>query len=134
HLLRQSFSVSWDQWVKPVPRYQELLQKRGLELKRIDIQAVQAQFSEQELRDVQVHFLLAWMGFAARAEEPLVRDLVARERGYAEADKAELLAVQRRVAARILPRWSALAERGQVEITCSPLFHPILPLLIDSEI
>ena len=133
HVLRQSFSVDWDLWVKPVPRYWELLQKRGPELKRVDLSHIQAQFTEQELRDLQVHFLLGWMGFAARREEPLVKELLGRERSYAESDKQELLAVQKRVAARILPRWRTLAERGQVEITCSPLFHPILPLLVDSD-
>ena len=29
------------------------------------------------------------------------------------------------------PPTARLAERGQVEITCSPAFHPILPLLVD---
>jgi len=133
HVLRQCFSVDWELWVKPVPRYLELLNKRGLELKRVDLDAVQARFDEQELRDVQVHFLLAWMGFAARREEPFIADLIARERNYSEAEKLEVLAAQRRIAARVLPRWRALAERGQVEIACSPLYHPILPLLIDSD-
>ncbi len=133
HLLRQSFSVDWDLWVKPVPRYFELLQKRGPELKRVDLAEQQAQFSEQELRDLEVHFLLGWMGFAARREEPLVAELLARERGYSESDKHELFAAQKRIAARILPRWRALSDRGQVEFTCSPLFHPILPLLVDSD-
>jgi len=133
HVLRQSFSVDWDLWVKPVPRYAELLAKRGAELQRVDLNQVQALFTEQELCDLQCHFLLGWMGFAARAEEPLVRELISRERGFTDFDKSELLAAQKRIAARVLPRWKALDARGQVEITCSPLFHPILPLLIDSE-
>ena len=133
HVLRQSFSVDWDLWVKTVPRYWELLQKRGAELKRVDLGQVQAQFTEQELRDVQVHFLLGWMGFAARREEPLVAELIARERGFTENDKLSIIDLQRRIASRILPRWRAVAARGQVELTCSPLFHPILPLLVDSD-
>jgi alpha-amylase/alpha-mannosidase (GH57 family) len=133
HVLRQSFSVAWERWVKPVPRYAELLRKRGTDLKAIDLASVHGHFTEQELRDLEVHFLLAWMGFAARREEPIARELLQRERGFGEQEKLELLAAQRRVASRILPRWRALAARGQVEITCSPLFHPILPLLVDTE-
>ena len=88
-------------WVKPVPRYWDLLQKRGVDLKTVDLERAQAQFSAQELRDAQVHFLIGWMGFCARHEEPLVADLAARERGFSEADKLELLEASRRIALRI---------------------------------
>jgi hypothetical protein len=73
------------------------------------------------------------MGFAARREHPLVAELVAKERGFSESEKEELLQISRRIARGILPRWRALAEKGVVELTCSPMFHPILPLLVDSD-
>ena len=133
-VLSQSFSVDWDLWVKPVARYRELLDKRGLELKQLDLRKIQADFSSEELTDLQVHFALAWMGFTARNEEPLVQQLLAKERGFTEAEKIALLDLQRAIARRVVPRWKALRERGQIEITCSPLFHPILPLLIDSDV
>src|SRR5207248_8954811 len=88
---------------------------------------------DQDLIDLQVHFMLSWMGFAARREEPLVVELLAKQRFYSEHDKVQLLDVQKQIAARIVPRWRKLQERGQVEITCSPMFHPILPLLMDSD-
>jgi len=71
-VLSQSFSVDWDLWVKPVARYRELLDKRGLELKQLDLRKIQADFSSEELTDLQVHFALAWMGFTAR--RPTVAD------------------------------------------------------------
>jgi alpha-amylase/alpha-mannosidase (GH57 family) len=132
-LLRDSFSVDWDVWVRPVPRYAELLELRGTDPRHIDLLDRQARFTPQDLRDLQVNFLLAWMGFAARREEPFVRELAGKDRGFSEEEKVELIAAQRRIGARILPRWKALAARGQVEITCSPLDHPILPLLVDSD-
>ena len=134
HVLREDFSADWNVWVRPVGRYSELLDKRGTDLRQIDLLSRQAEFSAQELRDVQVHFILAWMGFAARREEPRIAELVAKERGYTEEEKVFALDGQRRIAARIVPRWRALAERGQVELTCSPLYHPILPLVIDTDI
>jgi alpha-amylase/alpha-mannosidase (GH57 family) len=133
HVLREGFSADWNIWVRPVPRYSELLDKRGTDPRQIDLLERQAAFSAQEIRDLQVHFVLAWMGFAARREEPRVAELIAKERGYTEEEKAAALDIQRRIASRILPRWRALAERGQVEITCSPFYHPILPLVIDSD-
>jgi alpha-amylase/alpha-mannosidase (GH57 family) len=134
HVLREDFSADWNVWVRPVGRYSELLDKRGTDLRQIDLLTRQREFSAQDLRDLQVHFILAWMGFAARREEPRIAELVAKERGYTEEEKVFALDAQRRIASRIVPRWRALAERGQVEITCSPLYHPILPLVIDTDI
>ncbi len=133
HVIKESFSIDWDLWVRPVPRYAELLARRGLDLRSVDLLRVQSAFSGQDLLDLQVHFVLGWMGFAARREEPLVGELVAKQRGFTHEEKLLLLDTQRRIAARIVPRWTALAARGQVELTCSPLYHPILPLLIDSD-
>src|SRR5256885_3210652 len=133
HVLRQDFSVDWDVWVKPVPRYRELLAKRGTEMARVDVLRAQEGFSTHELIDLQVHFMLAWMGFAARREHRLVAELVRKERGFTESEKTQLLDVSRKIAAGVVPRWRALAARGSVEISCSPMFHPILPLLVDSD-
>ena len=133
HVLRQDFSVDWDVWLKPVPRYRELLAKRGTEMARVDLLRAQEGFSTHELIDLQVHFILAWMGFAARREHKLVAELARKERGFTEAEKTQLLDVSRKIAAGIVPRWRALARRGSVEISCSPMFHPILPLLVDSD-
>src|SRR3982751_5713536 len=49
HVLRQDFSVNWDVWVKPSPRYAELLGRRGIDLRRIELQRVQESFSDQDL-------------------------------------------------------------------------------------
>jgi len=133
HVLRQGFSADWDVWVKPVPRYAELLAKRGSDLSRVDLARAQETFSAQDLLDLQVHFMLAWMGFAARREQPLVVELLGKERGFTDAEKTQLLDTSRDIARRIVPRWKALLQRGIVEISCSPMFHPILPLLVDSD-
>ena len=133
HVVKESFSVYWDLWVKPVPRYAELLSKRGADLRKIDLMRVQETFSEQELLDLQVHFVLGWMGFAARREHPLIAGLASKERGFTQGEKTQVLDLSREIARRVIPRWKALAERGVVEITCSPLFHPILPLLVDTD-
>jgi alpha-amylase/alpha-mannosidase (GH57 family) len=133
HVIKESFSIDWELWVKPVPRYAELLARRGQDLRQIDLLQKQESFSAQDILDLQVHFVLGWMGFAARREEGLVAGLVAKERGFSENEKVALLDLSRRIAQRVVPRWKALAEAGAVEITCSPLYHPILPLLVDSD-
>jgi alpha-amylase/alpha-mannosidase (GH57 family) len=132
-VLRQSFSLDWEVWVKPVPRYAELLARRGVDLRGADLLRTQEKFSARDLLDLQVHFMLGWMGFAARREHPLVSELVGKERGFSESEKSQLLQISREIAQGVVRRWRALAERGVVELTCSPMFHPILPLLVDSD-
>ncbi|MGZ6141780.1 MAG: glycoside hydrolase family 57 protein [Myxococcales bacterium] len=131
HVVKESFSVDWELWVKPVPRYAELLGKRGADLRKIDLLQAQAAFTDQELLDLEVHFMLGWMGFAARREQPLVAELVKKEKGYSQAEKVQLLDLSRKIAQDLVPRWRRLG--GKVEITCSPMFHPILPLLVDTD-
>jgi alpha-amylase/alpha-mannosidase (GH57 family) len=132
-LLHASFMVDWDRSVRPVPRYLELLEKRGRDLSRVDLDEVAATFTVGELRDLQVLFNLAWMGFAALAEEPGLRALVARGRDFGPEDVAFVLDAQRRILAGVLPRWRALLGRGQVELSTTPHHHPILPLVCDSD-
>jgi alpha-amylase/alpha-mannosidase (GH57 family) len=132
-VLRNFFMVDWDRCVRPLPRYWELLQKRGAEVQRIDLLQVQAQFSAQELRDLQVLFNLAWFGFKAEEEEPLIGQLKAKGRGFTEDEKRELLAVQMKILRSVVPALAAVGRSGQAELTVTPFYHPILPLLCDSD-
>jgi alpha-amylase/alpha-mannosidase (GH57 family) len=132
-LLRASFMVGWEQNVRPLPRYAELLQKRGRDLRGVDLERLAATFTDQELTDLQVLFNLAWMGFGAEADEEVVGALRAKGRDFSRADVDALLAAQQRLVAGIVPRWRRLQERGQVELSSTPYYHPILPLLCDSD-
>jgi alpha-amylase/alpha-mannosidase (GH57 family) len=128
-ILRQFFMADRERCIQPVPRYRELLQRRGEKPDRIDVNA----FSDADIRDLQVHFTLAWMGFSARAEEPAVKGLLEKGEKFTEEDKTELLAAQQRIVRAVLPLWRQLAATGRVEISSTPYFHPILPLLCDSD-
>ncbi len=132
-LLHSFFMVDWDRSVRPVPRYLELLEKRGRDLARVDLDAVAPTFTDGELRDLQVLFNLAWMGFGALADDPDLRALLARGRDFGPDDVARVLGAQRRLLAGVVPRWKALVERGQVELSTTPHHHPILPLVCDSD-
>lgn len=126
-ILEHFFSLHHERLIHPIPRYAELLERR----RRSD--GDPEAFSDDEMRDLQVLFNLQWCGFALRHESDVVARLLARGRRFTEDDKAALLDVHARTMARIGPMWHALAERGQVELTATPHFHPILPLLIDSD-
>ncbi|ABS24353.1 glycoside hydrolase family 57 protein [Anaeromyxobacter sp. Fw109-5] len=132
-VVRGFFMVDWGRNVRPVPRYWELLHKRGQDLGDRDPRRLAAGFSDADLTDLQVHFNLAWMGFGALADDEGLRALREKGRDFDRADVAYLLEAQRRILAGVVPRWTRLAERGQVELSTTPYYHPILPLLCDSD-
>lgn len=128
-VIRQFFMVDRERGIRPYPRYWQLLEKRGEDPERID----PARFSDDDVRDIQVLFNLTWMGYAARHDEPDVARLVVKGHHFSEEDKAALLAAQQRIVQRVVPLWRGLAERGQVELSSTPYFHPILPLVCDTD-
>ncbi|MDP4200798.1 MAG: glycoside hydrolase family 57 protein [Bacteroidota bacterium] len=96
-------------------------------------QSAPAKFVEQDFRDLAVHYSLAWTGEMARQSEPYA-SLVAKDRVYSEDDKQALMAAQIENVRRIIPLHQTLSDGGAVELTTTPFYHPILPLLIDTDI
>ncbi len=106
------------------PRYAELLERRTLG----------ARFTVHELRDLQVWQKLAWIDPFYMDGDARVKALVARGRGYSEDDKVILREVELELLNRVIPEYRDAAARGQIEIATSPFYHPILPLLCDTDI
>ncbi len=132
-ILRSFFMVDWEANIRPVPRYAELLHKRGRTVRGVDMTRLAASFRDSEIGDLQVLFNLAWMGFGAFADDEGLRELRAKGRDYSRSDVEYVLAAQRRIIAGILPSWRRLADRGQVEPSTTPYYHPILPLVCDTD-
>ena len=56
-----------------------------------------------------------------------------RGRGYTEADKKVVLAEHRRIVRQVIPLHARLWEESRIEVTTTPLAHPILPLIADTD-
>jgi alpha-amylase/alpha-mannosidase (GH57 family) len=132
-IVRHFFAANWSTMVRPFPRYHELLVKRGLDVTHQPLDRLAGQFTAQELLDLQVWHNLTWFGYGMMARHPRLGDLRAKGRSFTEEDKQEVLALQRQAVGDIIPMYRRLAESGQIELTTSPFYHPILPLLIDTE-
>lgn len=114
--------------IQPHPRYAELLKKRAA------YQDSSRAFSAQDFLDLQVWFNLAWFGFRAQELEPGIQELKVKGRGFTEGEKAFLLEAQRRVLGEVIPLYKKLQDEGRVEISTSPFYHPILPLLVSTDL
>lgn len=86
---------------------------------------------DQYFRDLAAWFNLAWSDPHVVDHDPALNALVRKAQGYSSADIATIIVKQREVAARVVPFHKELAARGQIDISVTPYYHPILPLLID---
>ena len=132
YLLDNFFMAYADAMIQPHPRYFELYQRRGLGVNSAE-QAL-GRFREPDVRDLQVWSNLAWFHPLLFEKDPELAEFKAKGRRYTEADKAWLLDKQRAILGQIIPLHRKLAERGQVELTTTPFYHPIIPLLLDKRL
>ncbi len=131
-ILRRFFDANWDHVIPRFPGYRALLEKRGGTSDEAIARALET-FTEQDFRDLQVWFNLAWMDPDELAKEPL-RSLVAKDHGFSEEDKVVLFNEVRRILAQVIPIHRELQEKGQIEVTTTPYAHPILPLIYNANL
>jgi alpha-amylase/alpha-mannosidase (GH57 family) len=132
-ILEHFFKANWDNMIRPHPRYWSLLQKRGLDLARVNLDRIAGNFTAQEYRDLQVWFNLTWFGYASERLYPEIAGLKRKGGNFTEADKQAVLEQQADVLKNICAYYRALADRGQIEISTTPFFHPIMPLVYNTE-
>ena len=132
YLLDHFFMANGDSMIRPSPRYHELFLKRRVGTDSAE-SALQ-RFNVRDLRDLQVWSNLAWMHPILFEVDLELREFKLKGQSYSEADKAWLLDKQLDVLRQIIPLHRQLAEGGQVELTTTPFYHPILPLLWDKRL
>jgi alpha-amylase/alpha-mannosidase (GH57 family) len=120
--------------IEPHRRYAELLALRGSMRTAGDVAEAIRRFSTDDLRDLQVWQKLAWVDPYYLERDPRVQTLLEKGRNFTEDDKALLHGVELEILNRILPTYRTVAASGQIEIATSPFYHPILPLLCDSDV
>ncbi|MSU77278.1 MAG: alpha-amylase/alpha-mannosidase [Gemmataceae bacterium] len=131
-LLDHYFMANHEHMLKPWPRFWELLQLRAAN-KQSAAESLR-RFGERELRDLQTLYNLAWIHplvFEADAE---LQQLRAKGKLFTEAEKNWVLDKHIAIMKQIIPLHRKLAESGQVELTTTPFYHPILPLLFDKRL
>ena len=126
-ILSLCYSVCWDKIIRRYPRYVELLNRRPAAL------ATPSAFTDADYRDLVTWFNLAWTDPNWLERDPALSALVAKGRDYTVDDVRTVHAKQREIAGRVLPLYRQLVRAGQLEVSVSPYFHPILPLLIDTD-
>jgi alpha-amylase/alpha-mannosidase (GH57 family) len=122
-MVANGFHAPYARMIGPYARYAELHAAR----------LARPTFSVEELRDLQVWHKLAWMDPDLLVRDSRLAALVRKDRDFTESDKAVLRAVELEVLAKVVPAYRDAAAREQAELATSPYYHPILPLLCDSD-
>lgn len=122
--VRYFFQANVGRMIYRYPRYAELFERR----------AEHSSFSTQDLRDLQIFSQLVWFDEDVLSDDPELQELIRKGRAYSLEDQAMLAKKQQACLQRVLPVYRDFAATGQIEISTTPFYHPILPLLCDSNI
>ena len=128
-IMNACFRSNHTKMIAPYPAYKRLhelfhrLQSEG--------ETALSYLSGQYMSDLLTWYHLAWCGESVRREHTLVVRLMSKAEGFTYEDRKELLALLGELVKGIIPRYRKLAESGQVEISATPHYHPLAPLLID---
>ena len=112
------------------PRYRELWEKfrgAGDSPERAD-----KYFQPQDFTDLQVLSQIGWFDEYCLAEKDIA-ELIRKGRNYTLEDQRLVIAKERELLGRVLPAHAEAAKKGLIEISASPFYHPILPLVCDTE-
>jgi len=132
-ILEHFFKANPTNMIRPHARYWALLHKRGLRPAPGGYARIAGSFTTQDYRDLQAWFNLAWFGYAADRLYPEIATLKHKGVNFTEDDKQTIFAAQTDILKTVLGYYRVLAERGQIEITTTPFYHPILPLVYNTE-
>jgi alpha-amylase/alpha-mannosidase (GH57 family) len=131
-LLSFCFQANEERVINRYPRYAELLD-RMRQNGQIPGQAVSA-FSAPMLRDLQVLSQLAWFDEEYLAKDPDIAALKLKGRDFTLADQQAIGRKENELLGKVLDAYRLAAQRGQIEVSTSAFYHPILPLLCDSNV
>jgi alpha-amylase/alpha-mannosidase (GH57 family) len=129
-ILARAFQVNHERLMSRWPRFVELYEwshPAG------GAQAL-VTFTPRDWRDLQLLSQLAWMEESWLQKDAVVSNLATKGKDFSEKDKTALKEKQFELLRMVLPAYREAAQRSQIEVSTTPFYHPILPLICDSDI
>lgn len=125
-ILNNYFDLNYKNMVLKRPCYTELYNRRA-NASRLDV----GMFSSQEYADIMANFTLLWIDESFISDYPDLEDLFKKEKNYTIKDRRRIYEIQLDIIKRILSEYKKYQNKGRVEVSISPYYHPIMPLLLD---
>ena len=125
-ILNNFFDANYSSMVAHHPAYDALFQKRM----QMDYPEVES-FSDSEYGDIMAWFNLAWFDSMYAEMFPELLKLAEKGNDFSLEDRIEILNYSTKILKMIVPTYKEFLKEGRIEITTSPYYHPILPILTD---
>ena len=123
-MLQFFFQANWDNMIRPIPRYWDLLRKRGISNEKDEMYQVLRYFTEQDYLDLQVLYNLIWIDPSIREKDLFLKGLYEKGGGYTEDEKALLLRKQTAIVGTIIPKYAELKKKGISRYLLRPITTP----------
>ena len=117
------------QIIEPYPGFAALIAQLGENPQQPDADVIEG-LDKQYFVDLLVWYHLSWLGESLKSH-PVAQSLMEKQSHFSSSDQQLLLSLMNEAMRNLIPRYRALAERGQIEISMTPYAHPIVPLLND---
>ena len=127
-ILNNFFNTKFETMIYKNETYRGLYQKR-FSKENFDID----DFNAQEYADLMAVFNLVWIDPVHFGRYPRLKELWDKKYCYTQEDRKEILNIQRQIIREIIPAFKKYIQEGRIELTTSPYYHAILPILIDTK-
>src|SRR5450631_971824 len=127
--LQYLFQANPQNLIGRYPRYQELWDR--FRSAGGTPEGADKYFSAQDFTDLQVLSQIAWFD-EFFLDDPDIAGLIQKGRDYSLEDQRFVMDRERELLARVLPAHATAAQHGRIEISTSAFYHPILPLVCDT--
>jgi alpha-amylase/alpha-mannosidase (GH57 family) len=131
-IVKSCFKNHHEKMLSPFKHYQRLLQIYEL-VEPMLFENELHYLSAQYKADLLVWYHLAWCGESLRQENTLIQSLMEKGALFTLEDRQALLKVIAETISGLIPRYKALVDKQQIEVSTTPYYHPILPLLLEFE-
>ncbi len=132
-LLQHYFDIHWEKVISAFPRYRELLELQGRVREPGEVNEGMQRFKSRDYQDLMVWFNLCWIDPLIRQKDPYLQELVNKGRDFNWEECRRLMEHQLEILRQVVPVHRRLQEKGQIEVITTPFYHPIVPLIIDSQ-
>ena len=129
--LRYLFQANPVNMIGRYPRYRELWERYRATSERPE--GPDSYFVTRDYADLQVLSQLAWFDEYFLGE-PDIAALVQKGEDFTLEDQQLVIAKEREFLAKVLPAYAEAAKKGSIELSAAPYYHPILPLLCDTNV
>ncbi len=128
-VLDSCFRSSHTKMIAPYPAYKRLWDL--FQMLEAEGEIGLSYLSGQYMSDLLTWYHLAWCGESVRREYELVATLMTKAVNFSHADRKALFDLIGALISDVIPRYRKLSDAGQIEISATPHYHPLAPLLID---